>query len=72
MRILFTLALILSASISAVAETYAEKLGFPKGARVAMFHSDDLGMFYDANEGTKQSVENGVVTSASTMMPTGW
>lgn len=72
MKTFTTLLIIASISVSAFAETYAEKLGYPKGARVAMFHSDDLGMFYDANEGTKQSVENGVVTSASTMMPTGW
>lgn len=72
MRILFTFIALSTISVAALAETYAEKLGFPKGARVAIFHSDDLGMFYDANEGTKQSVENGIVTSASTMMPTGW
>ena len=59
-------------TVSAQAETYAEKLGYPKGARVAMFHSDDLGMFIDGNRGTIDSVENGIVTSASTMMPTGW
>ena len=66
------LATFITLSATVHAETYAEKLGFPKGARVAIFHSDDLGMFYDSDEGTKQSVENGIVTSASTMMPTGW
>ncbi|MFP6582588.1 MAG: polysaccharide deacetylase family protein [Candidatus Hydrogenedentota bacterium] len=66
------LATLISFGAAVHAETYAEKLGFPKGARVAIFHSDDLGMFYDSNEGTQQSVENGIVTSASTMMPTGW
>lgn len=53
-------------------QTYAERLGYPKGARVALFHSDDLGMFIDGNTGTIDAVENGIVTSASTMMPTGW
>jgi len=65
--------MILSVSgVSAFSETYAEKLGYAKGARVAMFHSDDLGMFIDGNRGTIDSVDNGIVTSASTMMPTGW
>jgi chitin disaccharide deacetylase len=72
MKTLITLIAVSLLSVSVYAETYAEKLGFPKGARVAIFHSDDLGMFYDSNEGTAQSVENGIVTSASTMMPTGW
>lgn len=53
-------------------ETYAEKLGWPEGARVIFFHSDDLGMHHDANVGTVRAVEEGVVTSASTMMPCSW
>jgi chitin disaccharide deacetylase len=52
--------------------TYAERLGWPKGARVVMFHSDDLGMHHDANVGTIEAIENGVVTSASAMMPCSW
>ncbi len=67
-----TLLMVSFSAMSEEAQTYAEKLGFPKGARVAIFHSDDLGMFIDANRGTIASVENGIVTSASTMMPTGW
>lgn len=57
---------------NATAETYAERLGFPEGARVAIFHSDDLDMFIDGNRGTADALEKGIVTSASTMMPTGW
>jgi len=64
--------LILISTNAHTEETYAEKLGYPKGARVAMFHSDDLGMHIDGNNGTIKAVENGVVTSASTMMPCGW
>ena len=53
-------------------ETFAEKLGWPEGSRVIFFHSDDLGMHHDANVGTIRSIEEGVVTSASTMMPCSW
>lgn len=53
-------------------QTYAERLGWPKGARVAIFHSDDLGMCHQGNMGTIQSIEKGIVTSTSTMMPTPW
>jgi hypothetical protein len=64
--------LLIAPTISQAEETYAEKLGYPKGARVALFHSDDLGMHIDGNNGTIRAVEQGIVTSASTMMPCGW
>jgi chitin disaccharide deacetylase len=57
---------------SAEEPTYAERLGWPKGARVVFFHSDDLGMHHDANTGTIEAIEKGLVTSASAMMPCGW
>ncbi|WP_128545125.1 polysaccharide deacetylase family protein [Larkinella soli] len=53
-------------------QTYAEKLGWPKGAKVVIFHVDDAGMFYSANQGTIKSIEQGVATSTSIMMPCAW
>jgi len=53
-------------------DTYAEKLGFPKGAKVLILHVDDAGMSWDSNEGIKQAMSNGVATSVSVMMPTPW
>src|SRR5690606_25818816 len=53
-------------------ETYAEKLGFPKGARVLIMHVDDVGMSWDSNQGAIESIEKGVATSLSIMMPTPW
>ncbi|MBM3290335.1 MAG: ChbG/HpnK family deacetylase, partial [Candidatus Hydrogenedentes bacterium] len=52
--------------------TYAERLGFPKGARVVLFHQDDAGMSLGQNQGTIQALEYGVLTSVSTMMPCPW
>lgn len=52
--------------------TYAERLGWPAGARVVIFHSDDLGMSHQTNQGTIKSLKEGIVTSTSTMMPTPW
>jgi hypothetical protein len=52
--------------------TYAEKLGFPKGAKVLILHIDDVGMSWDSNEGAFQSVQKGVANSMSVMMPCPW
>ena len=53
-------------------ETYADKLGFPKGAKVLIMHVDDVGMSYDSNIGAIKAVEEGVATSMSVMMPCAW
>jgi hypothetical protein len=52
--------------------TYAERLGWPRGTRVVIFHVDDAGMSYDSNLGTIQAMEKGVATSTSVMMPCPW
>lgn len=52
--------------------TYAEKLGYPAGARVLILHVDDVGMSYDSNEGAINAITKGVATSCSVMMPCSW
>src|SRR5437016_13625512 len=53
-------------------QTYAERLGWEPNARVVMFHCDDLGMSHASNLGGLESLEKGVVTSVSIMMPCRW
>lgn len=48
-------------------ETWAEKLGFPEGKRVLIFHADDMGMVEEANDATIFLLENGFIQSASAM-----
>ena len=57
---------------TAVCQTYAERLGFPKGAKVVILHVDDVGMSYDSNMGAIKATEEGVATSMSVMMPCPW
>ena len=53
-------------------QTYAERLGWPKGSKVIIFHCDDAGMSHSSNMGAIESIQKGLVTSVSTMMPCGW
>jgi len=43
--------------------TYAERLGFPKDARVLILHVDDAGMSFDSNEGAEIDLIKGVSIS---------
>jgi len=49
--------------------TYAERLGWPSGTKVVIFHVDDVGMSHNSNMGEIKSVEDGIATSLSIMMP---
>ncbi len=52
--------------------TYAERLGYPKGARVLILHVDDAGMSLESNEGAIAALTRGAATSVSVMMPCPW
>lgn len=71
--LLFTL-YFFSISISAqgVDSNYAEKLGFPKKARVLILHVDDAGMSFDSNLGAINAMTKGAANSCSVMMPCPW
>lgn len=52
--------------------TYAERLGFPKDARVIILHMDDAGMSLSSDRGIEKVFANGVANSTSVMMPCPW
>lgn len=68
----FSCIYILAAHAQTIDTTYAEKLGYPKGARVVILHVDDAGMSYESNEGVITSTTQGVANSTSVMMPCPW
>jgi len=52
--------------------TYAQRLGFPKEARVIILHMDDAGMSLSSDRGIEKDFEKGVANSTSVMMPCPW
>jgi predicted glycoside hydrolase/deacetylase ChbG (UPF0249 family) len=70
---ILSMALVFALTASAQqAPTYAEKLGWPTGARVIILHVDDAGMSHDSNEGVEKATGEGVANSTSVMMPCPW
>src|SRR2546423_12893436 len=56
----------------AESKTWAERLGWPAGKRVVIFHADDVGMCYEANQAVQQALTNGYYRSAACMVPCPW
>lgn len=71
-NLLFLLLLATSVCQAQNDTTYAERLGYTKGAKVLILHVDDAGMSYDSNEGAEQALTKGIANSCSVMMPCPW
>ncbi|NOX64481.1 MAG: ChbG/HpnK family deacetylase [Chlorobi bacterium] len=48
---------------------WAEKLGFPEGRKVLMFHADDIGMCDEANIAAKNYLDKKEIQNAAIMVP---
>ena len=58
--------------LAAAEPTLVERLGYPAGSRLLIINGDDAGMCHTANVATIESLEQGLMTSATIMVPCPW
>lgn len=68
----FLALIVFATSATAQTRTVAEKLGYPKSAKLLILHADDLGAAHSINAASLEALDKGAISSASFMIPTPW
>ena len=64
--------MVLNSATEQSEKTLVEKLGYPPDAKLLIVHADDLGAAHSVNAASIIALENGLVNSASLMVPCPW
>ena len=64
--------LLVASTLPAQTKNAAERLGYPRDAKLVILHADDMGVAHSENLASFAALESGAVNSASIMMPTPW
>src|SRR5262245_57187293 len=62
----------IAAGARAQTKTVAERLGYPRDARLLIVHADDLAVAHSVDAASFDALDKGGVTSASIMVPCPW
>jgi predicted glycoside hydrolase/deacetylase ChbG (UPF0249 family) len=62
----------LAQTAAIAAPSLGERLGYPADARILIVNGDDVGMCHTANLATIESLERGLMTSATILVPCPW
>ncbi len=60
------------ANTAIAGETWAERLGYPTGKRVLIFHANRMGVAYESNRPGEQLLDAGFLQSVAAMPPCPW
>ena len=72
LRWLSVILLFVASSLPGQTRTVAERMGYPRDAKLLILHADDLGFAHSANAASFDALDKGVISSASIMVPTPW